>query len=131
MSSKQTALSFVSHKRPALSDPELKPTPKKPRVSPTLEELSKVTREQALATVERLKVGYKDKSGASYEPAKSNEIGCVLAQKGTNREENGYVQIAPLVDIRTRARKGETKKPKARPQNAHRLVVIAHKRHVN
>jgi hypothetical protein len=85
MNRKQTTLSFAPLKRPAPSNPQ-PTTSKKPRISPTLDELSRVTREQALATLERLKMGYRDKSGASYEAAKSNEIGCVLAQKGTNRE---------------------------------------------
>lgn len=44
------------------------------------------------------------------------------------QKDNGYIQIAPVVDVRTRAKKGEPKKLKPRPQNAHRLVVLAYKR---
>jgi hypothetical protein len=42
-------------------------------------------------------------------------------------QNNGYIQIAPVVLVRTRAGKGEAKKAKPKPQNAHRLVVFAHK----
>jgi hypothetical protein len=37
------------------------------------------------------------------------------------------VQIAPVVEVRTRAKKGEARKTKALPQNAHRLAIIAYK----
>jgi len=44
-------------------------------------------------------------------------------------QENGYIQIAPLAfGPRTRAGKNDPRKAKPLPQNAHRLVVIAHKR---
>jgi len=42
-------------------------------------------------------------------------------------QQNGYIQIAPVVVAHSRAKKGEEKKEKPPPQNAHRLVVLAHK----
>jgi hypothetical protein len=44
-----------------------------------------VSRVQARATLERPTTGYDDKSGAGYPPAKTNEAGCILAQKAPNR----------------------------------------------
>lgn len=42
-------------------------------------------------------------------------------------QDNGYVQIAPVVGERTRVGKGQARRTKPAPQNAHRLVVVAHK----
>lgn len=46
----------------------------------------------------------------------------------TKEQENGYVQIAPIVAFRTRVMKGAMPRRKPAPQNAHRLVVLASKR---
>ena len=86
-----------------------------------------MTPEQALATLERLRSGYTDKSGSGYPAAETNEAGCTLVRKGANRLDNGYVQIAPVVLKQTRALKGAPRKNKTPPQGAHRLVVVAHK----
>lgn len=51
-------------------------------------------------------------------------------QKAPNRQDNGYIQIAPVVLERTRVAKGMKPQAKPAPQNAHRLVVIAYKRYV-
>jgi hypothetical protein len=96
--------------------------------TPSTTALAMITREQALATLSRLASGYTDKSGAGYPAAATNLAGCQLAQKGANREQNGYVQIAPIVTIRTRAAAGQEHKKKEVPQMAHRLVILAHKR---
>jgi hypothetical protein len=115
--------------------------------------LRKVSRAQALATLDRLAAGYKDKSGQGYAAARRDAKGCLLAQKKTNRVDNGYIQIAPLTIVnietvivindsdddeplvqstsyslapRSRGQNGQTK-GKTVAQNAHRLVVIAHK----
>ena len=95
--------------------------------STTLEELRQVPRDKAIQTLQRLKNGHRDKSGASYPAATTNINNCILVQKTPNRKENGYIQIAPIVQIRTRAKLRAQKKTKPKPQNAHRLVVIAHK----
>jgi hypothetical protein len=95
--------------------------------SKTLGELANVTREQARITWDRLCDGYTDKSHAGYGPAKRNLAGCILVQKGCNRQENGYCQVAPVVMKRTRGPKGSPAKAKPRPQGAHRLAVIAFK----
>jgi hypothetical protein len=52
----------------------------------TATELSCVTRDQAAATIARLRAGYRDKSGAGYPAAVTNEAGCVLVRKTPNRE---------------------------------------------
>jgi len=93
--------------------------------------LSAVTPALAAETLQRLIEGYSDKSGSQYGPATTNLAGCQLAQKAPNRADNGYIQIAPVVRKaeRTRALKGEAHKDKPPPQNAHRLVVVAHKRY--
>lgn len=64
-----------------------------------------------------------DKSGSGYQAASRKPNGCILASKGTNRDRNGYVQIAPI-STRTRG-SASTSSAKPLPQNAHRLVVIA------
>lgn len=51
----------------------------------TVECLAEVSVEQAQITVARLIMGYDDKSGSGYPPARRNLAGCVLAQKGKNR----------------------------------------------
>lgn len=95
----QTQLSFSRPPKRPLEEVDSNiapppPPPKKPAPSPhptpleraTTTACREITREQAQATVQRLKEGYKDKSGASYPAATTNTIGCTLAQKGTNRE---------------------------------------------
>lgn len=96
--------------------------------SATTTELRALSPELSRLTLERLLNGYSDKSGSGYGPVLTNNIGCKLVQKSPNRDDNGYIQIAPVVELRSRAKKGEEKKRKASPQNAHRLVVMAHKR---
>lgn len=72
---------------PSSPDPDPNPpNPNPPTLSRTAAELADVTREQAEATLKRLRDGYKDKSGAGYAAAITNEAGCVLVQKVTNRK---------------------------------------------
>lgn len=90
--------------------------------STTLQELRRVSRKMARDTVLQLENGYRAQSGSTVLPAVRNDLGCVLAQKVPNRAENGYVQIPP-VGFTTAMGSGT----KAKPQNAHRLAVIAYK----
>ena len=80
--------------------------------------------------MDRLRDGYTDaKSGSGYGGWVVTKHGCWVAQKGVNRESNGYIQIAP---ISTATRAGTTNgvvKAKPLPQGAHRLAVIASKRY--
>lgn len=78
-----------------------------------------VSKERWAAAVERLRLGYVDKSGNGYGPAILTAQGCVLAQKQPNRALHGYVQIAPVVMSRVQA--------KAPAQLAHRIVCYLHK----
>jgi hypothetical protein len=109
--------------------PTPKPKPTKPE-SATLIELRTITREIAQACMDRLRDGYTDaKSGSGYGGWVVTKHGCWVAQKGVNRESNGYIQIAP---ISTATRAGTTNgvvKAKPLPQGAHRLAVIASKRY--
>ncbi|KAF7535444.1 hypothetical protein G7054_g5378 [Neopestalotiopsis clavispora] len=77
--------------------------------------------------IQRLMGGYKDESSSQYPAATINAAGCALARKALNRDDNGYVQIAPIVTERSRARRGEELKEKGLPQRAHRLAVLAYK----
>ncbi|KAH8688024.1 hypothetical protein GQ44DRAFT_833247 [Phaeosphaeriaceae sp. PMI808] len=95
-----------------------------PPLSPSLAALAALSRALATTTLDRLIQGYQNKSGSGYGPATSNAAGCLLCQKGTNRADNAYVQIAPISSA-SRGAAGE-KRAKPLPQNAHRLVVIAH-----
>jgi hypothetical protein len=45
------------------------------------------------AAIDRLISGYRDKSGSSYPAASTNTTNCTLGNKGTNRLENGYLQV--------------------------------------
>jgi hypothetical protein len=65
------------------ADAAEQPPPRKR--SATAEELAGITKEQALAALARLTASYRDKSGAGYPAAVSNEAGCILAQKMPNR----------------------------------------------
>ncbi|RTE70188.1 hypothetical protein BHE90_015413 [Fusarium euwallaceae] len=76
-------------------------------------------------TWERLRNRYIDKSGKGYGPAIRTSASYLLCQKAPNRDRNGYVQIAPVVETRTRVRRGEPRKSKPLPQNGHRLAVVA------
>lgn len=94
-------------------------------LSKTSAALSEVTPEQARATVHRLIEGYQDKSGSGYPRAKHTTAGCLIAQKAGNRDENAYIQIAPIVVGSTT--RGTTPKAKPPPQGAHRLAVVGYK----
>ncbi|KAF7561408.1 hypothetical protein G7046_g2743 [Stylonectria norvegica] len=96
-----------------------------PDDSRTLTALKRLNITSARRTWERLRSGYYDKSGRGYEAAVRTRSGCLLCQKAPSPDKNGYIQIAPVVTVRTRARQGETRKPKPLPQNGHRLSVIA------
>jgi len=60
--------------------------PDRPTLSKTAAELAKVTQEQTVTTLKRLRDGDKDKSGAGYVVAITNEAGGVLVQKVANRK---------------------------------------------
>jgi hypothetical protein len=96
-----------------------------PQDNKTLAELKMISRQDALLAWERLRDGYRDKSGSGYAAATREENGCIIANKQANRADNGYVQIAPIVTTRTRALKGHARKQKPCPQSGHRLAVIA------
>jgi hypothetical protein len=68
------------HKR-LKSEASPKPAPEGSR---TLRELAEVSKDQAKATLKRLREGYMDRSGQAYPPAQTNETGCVLVQKEPN-----------------------------------------------
>ena len=96
---KQTRLSFARVsgpvptapprplKRSRSPEPQLGPesSVRPAKQSRTATELANVTRSQAAATIARLRAGYRDKSGAGYPAALTNEAGCVLVQKTPNR----------------------------------------------
>jgi hypothetical protein len=110
-------------------------TPPSKPPSKAITQLSSIAPKHARATLQRLTDGYRDKSGSGYPAATTNATGCVLVQKVTNRTQNGYIQITPIslatTGPRTGTRNGTTKdaSDELAPQNAHRLVVIAHKRY--
>jgi hypothetical protein len=92
-----------------------------------LAQLREVSKESAIAAVARLVNGYTDKSGSGYGPATTNSKGCILCQKAPNRDDKGYIQIAP---ISTNTRAGSTNgvtSAKPLPQGGHRLVILATK----
>jgi hypothetical protein len=118
------------------------PPPAPTSDSASLTELKALSIETARVTWTRLKEGYEDKSGKGYPAAIRTPNGCLSCQKVPNRQvsqlscyhiknlltlrqQNGYVQIAPVVEVRTRVRSGEPRKAKPLPQNGHRLAVIA------
>ncbi|KAK9357090.1 zinc-binding loop region of homing endonuclease-domain-containing protein [Lipomyces starkeyi] len=81
-----------------------------------------IARQRWITSIERLRHGYTDKSGASYPPALITPNGCHLTQKKSNRQINGYIQIQPAVLSTTRAKRNEPKKIKDSPQLAHRII---------
>lgn len=72
---------------PIPAESALSPTPK------TQHWVEEIAPRRWAAALDRLIKGYADKSGFSYPPATTNLIGCLLAQKGPNRVENGYIQV--------------------------------------
>lgn len=108
----------------------LPPTPTKnpppPPLSKSAQQLAAVSPKAARNTLERLKVGYTQKSGQGYPAMQTNMAGCWLAQKSTNRADNGYVQISPMVESTGRSANGVHKEA-VLPQGAHRLAVRAWK----
>lgn len=98
----------------------------KPSYSRTAQQLLAVSVEQAQKTLQRLIDGYTQKSGQGYPGMKTNLAGCWLAQKSPNRDENGYIQLAPVVECSVRSPNGTHRNP-VLPQGAHRLAVRAWK----
>lgn len=98
------------------------PAPAAPPISLTLQELKLVTQKMALDSLSQLRAGYSTRSSSQVQPATTNSQGCCLVQKVANRDENGYIQIPP-VGFPALHRTGK----KTKPQNAHRLVVLAYK----
>jgi hypothetical protein len=88
-------------------------------------ELRLIDASAAAAAITRLTDGYTDKSGSGYGPTIRTSSGCLLAQKGVNRTDNGYVQIAPLSFGSRAGTTNGTRATKPLPQGAHRLAVIA------
>lgn len=86
-----------------------------------------VPRSRWEAALGRLVDGYVDKSGSGYPAAATNGLGCLLGQKGTNRLENGYLQVTPVVPVGAgRARRGGERKEREKPFGAHRVAVLLH-----
>lgn len=98
-----------------------------PPATTTIGELREVSAAVALSTLSRLINGYTDKSKSGYPAATTNSSGCTLAQKSPNRADNGYVQITPISSATRSGTVNGTVKAKPKPQNAHRLAVVAHK----
>lgn len=94
--------------------------------SKTEAQLRLLTPQQAQETLERLLNSYEDKSGSGYLGAEFKANGCKIAQKGVNREDNGYIQIAPISAGTRAGTSNGIVKDKPAPQNAHRLVIWAH-----
>jgi hypothetical protein len=88
-------------------------------------ELRLLSASAAAVAIARLVNGYTDKSGSGYSPAIRTSSGCLLAQKGVNRTDNGYIQIAPLSFGSRAGTTNGTRAAKPLPQGAHRLAVIA------
>jgi hypothetical protein len=97
-------------------------TAAKPAPSQTLQELKHVTKQMAMDTLRQLRDGYKARSSAHVPTATTNSKSCILVQKVPNRDENGYIQIPP-VGLPSQHKTGS----KTKPQNAHRLVIMAYK----
>ena len=157
---KQTTLSFGrvplapidgnrKRKAPEEADnDDLLPLPPAPAAAIPAHWVLEVPKSRWQAAIDRLTLGYRDKSGSSYPAASTNSTNCTLGNKGANRLENGYLQvyvsnllscylvltdnqIQPVVEERKRAKKGEAKKVKDKPYGAHRVVVLLHHRYDN
>lgn len=102
------------------------PPPAQKALSKTAQQLLAVSPEVARITLQRLKDGYTQKSGAGYPAMKMNAAGCWLAQKGANRADNGYIQVSPVVLSGGRGVAGAHKEV-VLPQGAHRMAVRAWK----
>lgn len=119
MAPKRAALEDITN-RPAKTAKTTKPD------TATEAALRQITPQQAQETLDRLLNRYQDKSGQGYPAAVTDSRGCKVAQKGGNREDNGYIQIAPISAVGRLGSVNGVKKAKPAPQNAHRLVVVAH-----
>jgi len=109
-----------------------------------LQELRRVTRAMARATLAQLRTGYSSRSGSVVAAMEENELGCFLGAKKPNRsvshhpcgaldhdhlltgstalQDNGYIQITPVGFPAVYRTTGKTF-----AQLAHRLAVIAEK----
>ena len=92
-----------------------------------MKEFLGLTRGDAVKMVNRLIVGYTDDRSKSGYPAavRDSVRGCLVGQKAPNRAQNGYIQLTPISEG-TRGL-GGSKKVKAKPQSAARVVVLAFK----
>ena len=102
-------------------------TGEQPSSSISLRELRLVDRRMAVETVNAMKTGYTTRSKQSVPTAEVTDLGCWLAAKGSNRQENGYVAVAPKGLTATLGGARPSRATKALPQGIHRLAVIAHK----
>lgn len=123
MPPKRKALDDITNTAPSTKKPAVDLT-RKPDTA-TEAALRLLTPEHARNTVARLLTRYQDKSGSGYGAALGNSRGCLMVQKGGNRDENGYVQIAPIQEGNRQGTVNGVRQAKPPPQNAHRLVVWA------